>query len=46
MNYGRISIIDLESSINRNTNLITIMFENNEKGTIQNIKEISRITRK
>lgn len=46
MNYGRVNIIDLERSINRNTILITIMFANNEIGTIQNIKEIGRIARK
>lgn len=46
MNCGRVNIIDLERSINRNTILITIMFANNEIGTIQNIKEIGRIARK
>ncbi len=44
--FGRINISDLERSINRNTILITIMFANNEIGTIQNIKEIGRIAKK
>ena len=44
--FGRINIIDLERSINRNTILISIMFANNEIGTIQNIKEIGKIARK
>ena len=44
--FGRINIFDLERSINRNTILITIMFANNEIGTIQNIKEIGRIAKK
>ena len=43
---GRINIIDLERSINRNTILISIMFANNEIGTIQNIREIGKIARK
>lgn len=46
MNFGRVNINDLERSINRNTILITIMFANNEIGTIQNIREIGRIAKK
>lgn len=43
---GKISIEDLERSITRQTILITIMFANNEVGTIQNIKEIGSIAQK
>lgn len=43
---GRINLNDLERSITRSTILITIMFANNEIGTIQNIKEIGRIAKK
>ena len=37
---GRISIADIESEIQENTGLISIMLANNEMGTIQPIKEI------
>lgn len=43
---GRISLSELERAITRNTILISIMFANNEIGTIQNIKEIGKIARK
>ena len=43
---GRININELEKSITRNTILISVMFANNEIGTIQNIKEIGKIARK
>ena len=43
---GRISLNELERAINRQTILITIMFANNEIGTIQNIKEIGKIAKK
>lgn len=46
MNCGRVNINDLERAITRNTILITIMFANNEIGTIQNIREIGRIAKK
>ena len=46
MNFGRVNLKDLERSITRNTILITIMFANNEIGTIQNIKEIGKIAKK
>ena len=43
---GFINLKELENSIRRNTILISIMFANNEIGTIQNIKEISKIAKK
>ena len=43
---GLISLTDLENSIKSNTILITIMFANNEIGTIQPIKEIGQIAKK
>lgn len=43
---GIISIEDLESSIRDDTILITIMFANNEIGTIQPIKQIGGIAKK
>lgn len=44
--YGLISLDDLKSAIKENTILITIMFANNEIGTIQPIKEIGEIAKK
>jgi cysteine desulfurase len=44
--FGLINIEDLENSITKKTILITIMFANNEIGTIEPIKEIGEITRK
>lgn len=43
---GRISLKDLENAITDKTILISIMFANNEIGTIQPIKEIAGIARK
>jgi cysteine desulfurase len=43
---GAISIKDLEASIRENTILISIMFANNEVGTIQPIEEIGKIAKK
>ena len=43
--YGRINIDDLKSAIKDQTILITIMFANNEIGTIQPIKEIGQIAK-
>ena len=45
-NNGFINLKQLENSIRRNTILISIIFANNEIGTIQPIKEISRIAKK
>lgn len=41
--YGLVNSQDLRKEISRDTCLITIMFANNEVGTIQPIKEISTI---
>ena len=43
---GIIDLNELERVINRNTILISIMFANNEIGTIQPIKEIGEIAKK
>lgn len=42
---GRVKIEDLKSAINNNTILVSIMYANNEVGTIQPIKEIGEICR-
>ncbi len=42
---GFINLEDLESKINSNTSLISIMLANNESGTIQNLSEISKIAK-
>ncbi len=44
--YGKISLADLENAITDKTILITIMFANNEIGTIEPVKEIGEISRK
>ena len=44
--FGLINLSDLEDSISRDTFLITIMFGNNEIGTIEPVKEIGKITKK
>jgi len=41
--YGLINPVDLKKAINKKTILVTVMYANNETGTIQPIKEISRI---
>jgi len=43
---GRISLEDLENAITDKTILISIMFANNEIGTIQPVKEIGQIAKK
>ncbi len=43
---GFINLQELERSITKNTILISIMFANNEIGTIQPIKQISKIAKK
>ena len=45
MKIGFISLDDLKNSINEKTILISIMFANNEIGTIQPIKEIADIAK-
>jgi len=44
--YGLINTTDLENAITKKTLLISIMFANNEIGTIEPIKEIGAITKK
>ena len=41
--YGLINLKDIESSIKSNTLLVSIMYANNDIGTIQNISEIGNI---
>lgn len=43
--YGRIDMEELKSAIREDTILISIMFANNEIGTIEDIKEIGRIAK-
>lgn len=43
--YGRISLEELAKSIRKDTILVSIMYANNEVGTIQPIKEIADICR-
>ncbi len=44
--YGMVNLKDVEDAIKENTILITIMYANNEIGTINPIKEIGEIARK
>jgi len=44
--YGFIDLKNLEDAISKDTFLITIMFANNEIGTIEPIEEIGKITKK
>ncbi|MFC5650139.1 cysteine desulfurase family protein [Paenibacillus solisilvae] len=43
--YGQVSTADVEAAVEPDTALITIMYANNETGTIQPIEEIGRIAR-
>ena len=43
--YGRINLDELKSSIRKDTILISIMYANNEVGTIQQISEIGKIAK-
>lgn len=43
--YGMISLEDLKNAIRQDTILISIMFANNEIGTVQPIKEIGQIAK-
>ena len=44
--YGMVSIEDIEAAIKPKTILVTIMYANNEIGTINNISEIGKVTKK
>ena len=44
--YGFINLGNLEDAISKDTFLVTIMFGNNEIGTIEPIEEIGKITKK
>ncbi|MEM4259962.1 MAG: cysteine desulfurase NifS [Candidatus Woesearchaeota archaeon] len=44
--YGLVNLEQLEKAITKETILITIMYANNEIGTLQPIKEISKIAKK
>ncbi len=44
--YGIVNLEQLEKAISKDTFLITIMFANNEIGTIEPIKEIGKIAKK
>jgi len=44
--YGLINPMDLEEAISKDTFLVTIMFANNEIGTIEPMEEIGKITKK
>ncbi|OEF98919.1 cysteine desulfurase NifS [Vulcanibacillus modesticaldus] len=44
-NYGKINIEELKSQLREETILISVMFVNNEIGTIQPIEEIGKIAR-
>ena len=43
--YGRINLDELKSSIRKDTILISIMYANNEVGTIQQISQIGKIAK-
>ena len=45
-NYGMINPVDIENTISEKTSLVSIMFGNNEVGTIQPISEIAKICSK
>ncbi|MDO8638041.1 MAG: cysteine desulfurase family protein [Candidatus Daviesbacteria bacterium] len=44
--YGMVNICDIEKSIQENTVLVSIMYVNNEAGTIQPIMEIGKILKR
>ena len=43
-NFGRVNPLSLNATISNTTKLVSIMFSNNEIGTIQPIKELAKIT--
>jgi len=44
-NYGRVSVDDVQNAITDKTILISVMYANNEIGTIQPIKEIGEVAK-
>jgi len=44
--YGQVTPEQIEKNIKENTVLVSVIYANNEIGTINNIKEISKITKK
>jgi len=44
--YGMVDFLDVENSLTENTIIVSVMFANNEVGTVQPIKEISKICKK
>jgi cysteine desulfurase len=44
--YGLIDLKELDHAINENTLMVSIIYSNNEIGTIQDVKSISRICRR
>ena len=45
-NTGRISVADLEKNIDDNTILVSVMYANNEVGTLQPIKQLAEVAHK
>ena len=43
--YGRVKINDLENALSSRTLFVSVMMANNEIGTVQDIKEISRLAK-
>ena len=43
--HGYLDLKDLESKVNENTRLVSIMHVNNEIGTVQNLEEIGKIVK-
>lgn len=43
--YGRVSVQDVKDSIRGDTGLVSVMYANNEVGTIQPVKEIGAVCR-
>ena len=43
--YGRVRVSDLEKAIRKDTILVSIMFANNEIGTIEPVREIGKVCR-
>ena len=43
---GRVSVLDIEKAIRKDTALVSVMYANNETGVIQPVKEIADLCRK